>query len=295
MTALVHQGATTHGAALAVSGASIVDVQVVRRRSIVNSVLARRWMTWAILAPLWLLAATWVPGRVAVLTVFAIVAAREFGKLNPPMVLADRWILIGWAAVSVPAFALGLEPLAILAAAACSAIVVPLWVQDVEAGPGRIGAVTLGLLLVVAPFLALSAISSDVSAAAFFTVGLAVAFSDVAAFMIGSAFGRRRMSPRLSPNKRLEGVLGNVVGACVGVGVAVAVGIVEPRLWWMAPLVALGSVTGDLTVSLLKRHRGVKDAGSWLPGFGGLLDRVDSLLVSALLVYVALTMVGGVS
>ena len=100
MTALVHQGATTLGAALAVSGASIVVVQVVRRRSIVKSVLARRWMTWAILAPLWLLAATWVPGRVALLTVFAIVAAREFGKLNPPMVLADRWILIGFQLVS---------------------------------------------------------------------------------------------------------------------------------------------------------------------------------------------------
>ena len=60
----------------------------------------------------------------------------------------------------------------------------------------------------------------------------------------------------------------------------------------MAPVVAVVAIGGDLLISLFKRARGVKDAGSWLPGFGGLLDRVDSLLVSTLLVFVVASLIG---
>ena len=126
----------------------------------------------------------------------------------------------------------------------------------------------------------------------FFALGLAVAFSDVAAFVFGSAFGRRRFVTALSPNKTIAGLCGNLLGATLAVVAASATGIVGWDIIWMAPVVAVGAIGGDLLISLFKRARGVKDAGSWLPGFGGLLDRVDSLLVSTLLVFVVASLIG---
>jgi phosphatidate cytidylyltransferase len=118
-------------------------------------------------------------------------------------------------------------------------------------------------------------------------VGLGVAMSDVGAFCTGKLIGGPKLAPHLSPNKTWGGVLGNLTGA----GVALAlIGFTLPSMeWWLRValivVIGLGSVWGDLLESLLKRQSGVKDAGGLLPGFGGLLDRIDSLLLVAPLVY----------
>jgi phosphatidate cytidylyltransferase len=118
-------------------------------------------------------------------------------------------------------------------------------------------------------------------------VGLGVALSDVGAFCAGKALRGPKLAPRLSPNKTWGGVLGNFGGAALAL--ALLLFALPALAWWqfglLAATIATGSVWGDLLESLLKRQRGVKDAGALLPGFGGLLDRIDSLLLVVPLVY----------
>ena len=121
-------------------------------------------------------------------------------------------------------------------------------------------------------------------------LAVACAASDIGAFVVGQAFGRHPLAPRLSPNKTREGVIGNVIGAAVGLAPFAAGASARGRASAgrsspFVPLVAAGAVWGDLLESAAKREAHVKDAGAWLPGFGGILDRIDSLLVTVALGY----------
>jgi phosphatidate cytidylyltransferase len=115
-----------------------------------------------------------------------------------------------------------------------------------------------------------------------------VALSDNGAFAVGKLLGRHHLSPKLSPNKTWEGVAGNVLGAYLGTAL---MGFALPPehhgflLLLLPPIIAVGSLWGDLFESAIKREAGVKDAGTWLPGFGGLLDRIDSMILVAPLSY----------
>ncbi|ARZ67695.1 phosphatidate cytidylyltransferase [Streptomyces albireticuli] len=116
-------------------------------------------------------------------------------------------------------------------------------------------------------------------------IGVAVAFGDIGAWCGGMLLARMggglaRPLSRLSPGKTWAGVLGAGMGVAAGLDVA---GAFTVTLW---AAVLAGCVFGDLLESMIKREAGVKDAGTWLPGFGGLLDRIDSLLVALLLAMV---------
>ncbi len=114
-------------------------------------------------------------------------------------------------------------------------------------------------------------------------IAIAVA-ADTGAYAAGLAFGRHPMAPRISPKKTWEGFAGAVV-VSAGVGVIIALFLLQLP-WWagaISGVVILGSATlGDLTESMLKRDLGIKDMSSWLPGHGGLLDRLDSILPSTI-------------
>lgn len=100
----------------------------------------------------------------------------------------------------------------------------------------------------------------------------------------GKLFGGRKLAPRISPNKTIEGLLGGIVLAVlVAIAGALLIGIDAARLpavVLVAIVTVLFSVVGDLFESLLKRHVGAKDSSQLIPGHGGVLDRVDSLLAA---------------
>ncbi len=112
--------------------------------------------------------------------------------------------------------------------------------------------------------------------------------ADTFAFFVGVRWGRRRLAPHISPGKSVEGFVGGLVGATLVTG-AVAHFLV-PGVGWVRGLgvgLLLGAVSpvGDLLESLLKRNLHAKDASHAIPGHGGLLDRIDSLLVTAPVAY----------
>jgi phosphatidate cytidylyltransferase len=128
----------------------------------------------------------------------------------------------------------------------------------------------------------------DVGGDLVFLLFLVVWGGDMAAFYIGSYIGRRPLAPRVSPKKTIEGAVAGLAGAVVAAFLA--------RAWFMHRLrvldcvvlgLALGisGLLGDLVESMLKRGAGTKDSAAWVPGHGGILDRVDSLLYAAPVLY----------
>lgn len=111
--------------------------------------------------------------------------------------------------------------------------------------------------------------------------------ADVVAYLVGSVVGRRRIAPSISPGKTLEGSLAGFA-ACAIAGLAVGVAFGLPRVPVVIVAVGLGPVAlaGDLLESYVKRRAGVKDSGGILPGHGGALDRLDSLVAAAIFVFV---------
>jgi phosphatidate cytidylyltransferase len=110
--------------------------------------------------------------------------------------------------------------------------------------------------------------------------------ADSAAYVIGTWFGKRKLAPRLSPNKTVEGyVAGIVLGTGLTVIAAYLLQLPLTMALILGVLVSVISPAGDLGVSLLKREAGVKDSGNMLPGHGGALDRIDSLIWSVTMAY----------
>lgn len=117
--------------------------------------------------------------------------------------------------------------------------------------------------------------------------------SDTGAYYVGSAFGKHRLYEKISPKKSIEG-LGGGVAASVLVAVLCKLWLVKGLGW--GPAILLGAVLalvgtiGDLAESLIKRSVGVKDSGTLIPGHGGILDRMDSMLFAAPVLYYYLKM-----
>jgi phosphatidate cytidylyltransferase len=107
--------------------------------------------------------------------------------------------------------------------------------------------------------------------------------TDIGAYFVGRRLGRRKLAPAISPGKTVEGLYGGIAAATLLGGawaLATKLGI---ALLALAPALAIAGQAGDLFESSMKRRAGVKDSGAWLPGHGGVLDRLDGLVPVAVL------------
>ena len=264
-----------------VLGAGGVAVAVLPSKVRMRAELRKRWRTWALVAPVFLGAYFLGGGGTFALAAgLGVVAAGEFARMAG-LRRGDLAVLVT-AAVALPALAWLAPQLLDVRAAALLLVATalpPVLGGDDRAGFTRAARTAFGLLWIPVALTGLVTLG-DTGVA----VGLAVALGDVGAWCGGTALGRRGplarpLSP-LSPNKTWAGVLGAAVATALPL---LVLGSFTFPLW---AAVLGGCVLGDLLESMVKRESGVKDAGDWLPGFGGLLDRIDSLLVALLLAMV---------
>ncbi|WEH39420.1 phosphatidate cytidylyltransferase [Streptomyces sp. NBC_01218] len=120
--------------------------------------------------------------------------------------------------------------------------------------------------------------------------------SDTGAYAVGWRFGKHKLAPRISPGKTREGLFGAIAFAMVGGALCVQF-LIEDGAWWQGLLlglaVAASATLGDLGESMIKRDLGIKDMGTLLPGHGGIMDRLDSLLPTAPVVWLLLVLFVG--
>ncbi len=114
-------------------------------------------------------------------------------------------------------------------------------------------------------------------------VFLVVWSTDIGAYFAGRAIGGPKLAPAISPNKTIAGLAGGVISATLVAGAWVSFMSLPSLLLWLAVPFAITAQLGDLFESGMKRRANVKDSGTWLPGHGGLLDRLDGLVPVAVL------------
>ncbi len=222
------------------------------------------------------------------LGVWEMVRAIRTGEARPPMVP----LVGGAAAIMVLTWYADLRGLTI--GLLVSLLAVMVWrMGDGPVGYQRdIGSSTF--ILVYVPFLlgfaALLARADDGQWRILATLG-AIVLSDTGGYVAGVLLGRHPMAPSISPKKSWEGFAGSVVAAAAGSAVLVWLLLdVNPvKGAFFGVVVSIAAVLGDLAESLLKRDLGIKDMSSMLPGHGGLMDRLDSILFAAPTAYLLLS------
>lgn len=289
------------------TGAGLILLMFQTKRAIAmksstsSRVLWQRYRSWCIIALLFVGAALSGPLAIAALCAFVCwQGGKEYARLTDiPGSHSLALILGGWitfvAALVFGSVVLVVAP--VLAFFSWSALALRPVAGEKELSKrfnsgiaGLWGYLYLGWLPAY-----LLALSASKAPGMVLVVGTGVALSDVGAFCMGKVIGGPKLAPHLSPGKTWGGVLGNILGAALALAL-MTFALPDLTLWQrglFALAIGLGSVWGDLLESLLKRQCGVKDAGGMLPGFGGLLDRIDSLLIATPLVYfLALLLIG---
>jgi phosphatidate cytidylyltransferase len=220
--------------------------------------------------------------------VVELTRALQAGSFRAPVVP----LLVGAVAMLVLAWSRG--PTGLVTGFLVTVLAVLLWrLGDGPAGylhDAAAGVLVALYVPLLAGFAVLLVVPDD-GVARVLTLVATVAASDIGGYAAGVLFGRHPMAPSISPKKSWEGMGGSVL-ACVLVSTPIiALGLGGP--WWgglvFGPALAATATIGDLAESLIKRDLGIKDMGDLLPGHGGIMDRLDSLLPTAALAYLLLS------
>lgn len=206
-------------------------------------------------------------------------------------------LAIGGAAMVVAGYVRGAEGAWV--AMALTALAVLVW-RMTEPPDGYLKDVTAGVFAAfyvpfLATFVALM-LTADDGAKRVLTFLVLTIVSDTGAYAVGWRFGKNKLAPRISPGKTREGLLG-AVGFAMVAGALCMQFLVDGGAWWQGLLlglaVAVSATLGDLGESMIKRDLGIKDMGTLLPGHGGIMDRLDSLLPTAPVVWLLLVLFVG--
>jgi phosphatidate cytidylyltransferase len=242
------------------------------------------------LGPLWLI--TLVTAGLAVLAGWEFLAITERKGAKPPFIA----VLVAILALFAAGYEWPDQSTAILGSLGLALLVYCTFRSPVERVMADASASIFCQLYVGFTLTALPALREESNGPSLLIFLLCVVWAgDIAALYVGRALGRHKLAPALSPNKTWEGALGSVVGSLLAAG-----GLFELANWlaqwdsaklsypdeiWYWLVLAVGvncaAQVGDLTESALKRSAGVKDSGTLLPGHGGVLDRIDALLLAA--------------
>ncbi|MEU3599544.1 phosphatidate cytidylyltransferase [Streptomyces sp. NPDC006798] len=206
-------------------------------------------------------------------------------------------LAVGGAAMVVAGYVRGAEGAWV--AMALTALAVLVW-RMTEPPEGYLKDVTAGVFAAFyVPFLATFVammLTADDGAQRVLTFLLLTVVSDTGAYAVGWRFGKRKLAPRISPGKTREGLLG-AIGFAMVAGALCMEFLVGGGSWWQGLLlglaVAVTATLGDLGESMIKRDLGIKDMGTLLPGHGGIMDRLDSLLPTAPVVWLLLVIFVG--
>ena len=261
----------------------------------------KRVLTAFLLAPLVLALVIFGPKWLifAVVAAVSMLAGWEFAGLaekcgaNPPRVA----LLVGLAALFVGNYEWPDQTVVLLGGISVALLIYCTFRSPVERMLADATSVVFGLFYTGLTLLGLTTLRDESNGASLLVFLLcAVWAGDIVALYVGRMWGRRKLAPSLSPNKTWAGAIGSVAGSVAVTGLLLALSNLlaqwnfarvsfADETWWywlaLAAVVNVAAQVGDLAESALKRSAGVKDSGSLLPGHGGVLDRIDALLLAA--------------
>lgn len=243
---------------------------------------------------LWL--ATWL--LAVIVAVAAVVAVLELHAAMARQGIAiSRRVLV----VAAPVMVLGayLQGERLLVVAFGATVLATLLAVAVRGAEGFVRDATASAFVAAyVPFMlgfAMLMLREDDGAARVMALVLFVGASDTGGYVAGVLFGRHPLAPRISPKKSWEGLIGSVL-LSAGIGTAFLTQVMD-RPWWhgvvMGIVLALVATLGDLAESLIKRDLGIKDMSHLLPGHGGIMDRLDSVIPAAFATWALFTVLVG--